>query len=237
MKMTIEFLKHLRFPLWVGAMGIFAMACAVAASPFEYEYSADSGKLPQDSTPQWGVRGRGNKAEVMDGRLVAEIATEQRAFFVIGHTDDGTAHGQTEAWNGASGETTVEFRFKGEASDPKFEIFQVQLSDGKQFWRLRFFNNRLYPLEKKVDISEADTYRATIKDGLLTLSSERLGEIFRDRSGRDFSEESKKVKQPSNCLWFGTFSPNTEAPDVTGRWELEFIRWTNKAALRDLHSQ
>lgn len=236
MKMTINFLKYLRFPLRA-AVGIFAITCAVAAPPFEYEYSAASGNLPQDSTPQWGVRGRGNKAEVKDGRLAVQTATGQRAFFVIGHTDDGTTQGQKEAWNGASDETTVEFRFKGESSDQQFEIFQVQLSDGKQFWRLRFFNNRLYPLEKKVDISEPDTYRATIKGGLLTLSSERLGEIFRDRGARDASENPKKAKQPSNCLWFGTFSPNAEAPDATGSWELEFIRWTNKAALPGLHSQ
>ena len=209
----------------------FGVPNVLADPTFEYEYSAASGKLPQDSVPPWGVRGKvAQTVSLRDGLLVADVGAAQRSFFVIGQTDDSTAHGRTAAWKGASKASTVEFRFKGGSNDSNFEIFQVQLSDGNHHWRIRFFNNRLYPGEKNVDISELDTYRATLEDGRLTLSSARYGVIFRDRAGSDPYADSKNVKQPANCLWFGTFSPNSKAADARGEWELEFIRWTNKAA-------
>jgi len=203
----------------------------VWASSFEHEYSATAGQLPQNSTPAWVLRHAGGNIQLLDGLLTAETPAGERNFFAIGVLDDEKLHGDPGAWNGATGQTTVDFRVRCESEDPALEIFQVHISNGRLQWRIRFLNKKVFPRGVAIDPREVDTYRAVIKEDKLTLSSERQGVIIADVAGND-TYAGKPTR--SNALWFGSFSPNSQIVGSTGMWELEFIRWTNQEALPDL---
>ncbi len=208
------------------------LACPLlGASPFEHEYSPASGHLPQETTAAWKARHGGGSVEIRDARLIAKMPGGERRFFAMGTLEESENPDRDAAWNGVGGTATVEFRVRCESDDPNLEIFQVQISTGHLQWRIRFFNDKLYPRAIPIEAREADTYRAVLKDGKLTLSSQRQGVLFANLPGNE-AYAGKPTR--SNALWFGSFSRNAKAPGSTGLWELEFIRWTHREALPDL---
>jgi len=214
--------------------GLLLAVAALAASPFEHEYAAATGVMPQESNPAWVLRHGGGNIQIRDERLTAETPTGQRNFFAIGRLDEGDDPDEPSAWDAAAGPSTVEFRVRCESDESDLEIFQVHLSNGHLQWRIRFYSNKIFPRNKTIDTREPDTYRAVIRDDLLTLSCERHGVILESVPGND-SYAGKPTQ--SNALWFGSFSPNAQITGGVGTWELDFIRWTNQEALPDLTPQ
>jgi hypothetical protein len=213
-----------------GAGPVLLLAAMAGAASFEHEYSPAAGVMPQDSTPTWALRHGGGTIQANHGVLRADMPAGERSFFVIGRLDD-EAYGDVGAWNATTGRATVEFRVRCESDDPSLEVFQLHLSDGRLQWRIRFCGDKIFPRRVAVDTGEADTYRAVLRDGRLTLSSERQGVIFADVPGNE-SYAGKPTR--SHALLFGSFDPNTTASGATTSWELDFLRWTNQEALPDL---
>jgi len=205
-------------------------ACIAGAETFDYEYSAATGLMPQKASPEWVLRHGGGTIQLLHEQLHVDTPVGERNFFVIGNLNEESM-GDAEKWNASTGMTTVEFRVRCESPDPSLEIFQVQISDGRLQWRIRFLNNKIFPREVPVDTSEADTYRAVIQNGKLTLSSERNGVLLADVPG---NESYAGKPTTSNALLFGSFTPNSQADAGLGTWQLDFIRWTNQEALPDL---
>ena len=116
-----------------------------------------------------------------------------------------------------SGTATVEFRFKGESDASGDEFFRLQLSDGATAWRVVFFNDRCNGAG--VSTSDWDTYQVTVKEGKITIRSERQGTIASDLPGMPSSEPA--------ALLFGTFKAS-KTP-ATRSWSLDFIRWNTEA--------
>lgn len=162
------------------------------------------------------------------GRLGVPVGL--RHGYVIGKRSDGTALGDTNAWTMATGKATVEFRVRCEADFPDVEVFRLLLSDGTQFWSVTFYPNRV--ASKEIDATQMKTYRATVDEGKLVLSTEANGVIYTRASGNPSTELAQSV-----MIGFGTLHSNSKSSHSGNgmvRWELEFIRWTNQIAMPPL---
>ena len=174
---------------------------------FTNSFYAD--ELPENSAPKWVVKGNAGSVAAADGLLnVSSEGIGKRQFYVM-----DAASG---AWDMSGGLATVEFRMKCASDDPEDEVFRVQLSDGKQMWRVNFYNGRCNGVA--VATGDWDTYRLTIKDGKMQVSSEKLGVIVADIAPAPLED--------SPSLLFGTFK--TSPKFATRSWDLDFIRWTNE---------
>lgn len=175
---------------------------------FANSYYAD--ELPENAAPKWVMKGNAGNAAAADGLLgVNSEGTGKRQFYVL-----DTASG---AWDMSNGLATVEFRMKCASDDPEDEVFRVQLSDGKQMWRVNFYNGRCNG--SAVKTGDWDTYRLTLKDGKMQVSSEKLGVIARDIAPSPLEDTA--------ALLFGTFKASPKF--ATRSWDLDFLRWSNES--------
>ncbi len=193
-----------------------------AARAEDYPYAYDAQSLPEESHPEWKALLAGHPViQLEEGRLKVDVQGGNRCLFVIGTFANGV-HGDISAWDLSSGEATIEFRGRFHATDPDYHVFRVGLTDGAKSWVVSFTSHSING--KEIDPTETDTYRLALKDGTLQISSERHGLI--SKGHRPSSDTD------SHCLLFGT-QEISKAPaprDASGGWEMEFIRWTTKAA-------
>jgi hypothetical protein len=182
------------------------------AEDLRYSASYHGNDLPEKDVPRWTSKGNLADPKLSDGILsVASEGANKRLFYILDP--------KSGAWDMTSGLATVEFRLRCHSDDAEDEVFRVQFSDGKQIWRAVFFNQRCNGAKAKTD--DWDTYRLTVKDGKLQISSELQGVMASGIAGSPGDDEP--------FLLFGTFknSPN----DAIRGWDLDFIRWTNQEAI------
>lgn len=203
------------------AVAILALQPGAAGEDTRFEYEYRPVALPERSAPQWALMQRAGTPTVEDGKLVVHVTAGNRHYYAIGVNNEGTPFGDAEAWSLSGGKMTVDFRLKVQSAAPEIEAFRISLSDGALSWPVIF---RQGEVEKKpLPDREADTYRITVDNGSMILSSSRLGII---------KERSKGLTgggTPNPMIYFGTFATNKEWPQQHGAaidWELEFVRWT-----------
>lgn len=192
-------------------LGFVLFALSPLAEDLKYSASYHGNDLPEKDVPRWTAKGNLAEPKLSDGILsVTSEGANKRHFYVLDQ--------KSGAWDMASGFATVEFRMKCHTDNSEDEVFRVQLGDGKQVWRAVFFNQRCNGSKAKTD--DWDTYRLTVKDGKLQISSELQGVIASGIAGSPGEGES--------FILFGTFKNSPS--DSIRRWDLDFIRWTNEEA-------
>ena len=187
---------------------LFLLATTLSGDmQFANSFYAD--ELPEQAAPKWVAKGNAGTAIAADGLLsVNSEGIGKRQFYIL-----DSASG---AWDMSGGLATVEFRMKCASDDPEDEVFRVQLSDGKQMWRVNFYKGRCNG--SAVATGDWDTYRLTLKDGKMQVRSEKLGVIA--------SDIAPSPLEDTPALLFGTFKASPKF--ATRSWDLDFIRWTNE---------
>ncbi len=208
--------------------GLAAFSPLRAEGGFAFEYVPT--RLPERSVPRWQLLQKRGEERVEAGKLTVEVPIGQRHGYLIGIRSDQSPQGDADAWNPASGRATVDFRVRCEADFPDLEPFRVVLSDGRQAWTITFQPGKI--AGKEVDTGRMETYRATLEDGTLVLSSASKGVLYTRKGGSTSLDLSTTA-----LIGFGTLHSNKESPHVgqgAVRWELEFFRWTHEEAMEPL---
>lgn len=195
-------------------------ATTVGAAEGEYRAS----KLPDHSTPQWGARSDKERAtaSVTDEVLKAETADGALVYYAIGTDERGRKFGQTQAWNLDGDSVAVEFKLRWSADRPEYEVFRIEISNGSHRWVVPFNGDGLIDRRHKVANSSFDVYRLVLKDGSLSIYSDKRGLIRKGLKPYNAST--------ANQLLFGSFwNGDNQYLDAKANWELEYIKWTDNA--------
>ncbi len=202
-----------------GAMLMALPICPMEASASEKVYTANA--LPDNSIPKWEVLSHSNHQEprIVDGNhLQASVADGSTTYYRIGRDAKGVAVGDADAWR-LKDAAFVEFRIRWKSENPDYEVFRIELSNGGKRWAVPFYGNSVGIKHTEVEPGQFDVYQVILKDGMLTLRSEKQGLISMNL--KPFGDTT------SNQLLFGSVW-NRENQSIGGhaQWELEFIRWT-----------
>lgn len=209
---------------------MLALAPLLSAMEFEHAYTPE--KLPNESNPEWRLSGKAGEAKVTlsNGKLKVSTVSDKKFHYTLGVLETGAPAGSGAAgWDASGGTTTIDFRLRCDGDDPDAECFVLLLADGARRWHVRFFPNKIHVARggaREVDTSQGDTYRVTLDDDKLQLSSATHGTLFKDVKGIGGGTR--------NRILFGNFPEGKKAPATPVAWELEFLRWTHTTANAEL---
>lgn len=201
-------------PLLLGLLA--STAQTASAEDFASQYKPDA--LPENAQPAWMQLQAGGDATLKDGDLVVEVPGNKRHFYGLGTAQDGNPWGEAKAWT-LKDQATIELRVRCATDLPDDPTFTVLVRDGTQQWEVRFGASD--SVGSMIDASQWDTYRLTLSQGRLQVSSYRRNIIFRGlRSTPDIR---------GNALLFGSYSYRQDQTEPRN-WELAFLRWTTDRA-------
>lgn len=195
-------------------------ATATTARSAEGEYRASA--LPNHSTPQWSARGDKERTtvSVADEALKGETADGAVVYYTIGTDERGRKLGQTQAWSLDGDSAMVELKLRWSADRPEYEVFRVEISNGERRWVVPFSGDGVVNRRHKVDNSAFDVYRLVLKDGTLSIYSDKRGLL--QKGLKPYSTTS------ANQILFGSFwNKENQHLDAKANWELEYIKWTD----------
>lgn len=192
-----------------------------AVEPFDHQYMPPD--LPEMAVPAWKVLQNQGVVSVSEGALNVEVETNKRHFYGIGIYAGGETWGEGAALDMSSGVATIDFRLRCESAVEELAPFTLIVRDGKTQWQVDFYVNAIN--KASADTTTWDTYRVSIQNGLLQLSSLNRGVIFSKIRGTPDDR--------GNVLIFGTYSYQPESSDSGRSWHLKNFRWTNKEALTE----
>lgn len=205
-----------------------ALAPAWSAEDFEHEYRPKA--LPTESTPSWLLVGKARDAlvDVTSGQLQVSTMADKTFHYSLGLLASGAAAGSgAEGWDASSGSSTIEFRLRCEGEAAEASVFTLLVADGTLQWNIRFSPTTIKVSrggQRRIDTTVPETYRVTLDQGQLQLSSANGGVLF--------SRVPGQKGDGRNRLLFGSY-PEENAPHARVTWELAFLRWTNQKAHSD----
>lgn len=173
------------------------------------------GALPQEAFPAWEVMNRQGIARIEEGALVVATPLNKRHFYMLGTNASGKPLGEGAAWKMLGDKAAIEFRLRCESEDQNTPIFVVIVRNGSRQWQVAFYAKRIN--RAPAETEEWDTYRLAVSDGLLSLTSEKKGEILSQVRG---SEDDR-----GNLLMFGSYSYLPGGENIPRQWALEYLRW------------
>lgn len=215
---------------WIGmaaaCLASLAASSGGRAEPIAWDGEFSGDEIPTAASPRWAGNAKaGGTVQVSDGALDVRVGPGDSRFYTLGFYAEGKPAGDA-AWNGQPGTSTVEWRVACAAEDPEKVIFQIGFADGKLRWDVDFRASSIVAGGRTVpvDTSKPDTYRVTLKDGMLQMSSESQGVVIDGLKGRALDDDR-------NRILFGTDARLDGGSSLGGgSWQLDFIRWTNKLA-------
>lgn len=201
------------------ALGLSLMLTTSWATEGRYEATA----YPDSSAPTWAISPpkRGNPAtvELRDGALIATVSNGAVCYYTLGKEEKGEERGEWKAWDFAGDSVLVELTVRWGSESSEYEVFRVEISNGERRWVVPFFGDSLGVRKERVEHDAFDTYRLTLSEGLLTVSSKKRGTLYRNLKPYNATQ--------ANRLLFGSFwTSENQKLQADGFWELQSIRWT-----------
>lgn len=197
----------------IGFVCLLSLSLGASAESGAREYRGTA--LPQEGFPAWEVMNRQGNARIEEGVLLVTTPLNKRHFYMLGTNASGKTLGEGAAWKMTGDKAAVEFRLRCESEDQGTPIFVVILRNGTRQWQVAFYAKRIN--RAPAETEEWDTYRLTVEGGLLSLTSEKKGEILSQVPGVDDDR--------GNLLMFGSYSYLPGGEDIPRQWALEYLRW------------
>lgn len=201
---------------------VFALVPGIClAGSFEHQYTGNT--PPEEAVPPLVTsrKSGGGQVSTESGTLRVEVPAGANHFYTI----EGGAD-----FDGASeAGTTLDFSLMLQGADAGQAVFSIRVGTGEASWHVVFYPGQIQIGSRAVvhDSTRSDVYRISFQDGKMSLFSARSGELA--------AEVRPETKLGENRISFGTRSPITVVSPV--RWELGFLRWTNKEAIFSPPSQ
>ncbi len=215
-----KMINLLRRGLCLGLVAAISGTAAISdAAAFDHQYLPPD--LPENAVPAWAVLQKGGIVSTGEDGLTVETAADKRHFYGIGVYSDGKPWGDGSAWDASAGVATLDFRLKCASEEDEAVVFTLILRDGRQQWILDFRPHRIN--STPAETGDWNTYRVTLENGLLQLSSTNGGVILRKVRGAP--------DERGNALLFGTYSYRPGGSGAPRQWSLQFLRWTNRETL------
>lgn len=211
-------MHHFRFAFSFMVSLICVLSLSLMASAEEFSHEYNGVMLPQQAFPAWAqVIGQGS-ARIDENALQVTVPLNRRHFYMLGKSASGKLYGDGAAWSLAGETAAVEFRLRCESENQDTPVFVVILRNGSRQWQVSFYASRINRVP--TETNEWDTYRIAVNDGLLSLTSEKKGEILSQLQGT--------ADDRGNLLMFGSYSYLPGGEDVPRQWWLEYLRWADK---------
>jgi hypothetical protein len=217
-------------PIFLSLTIALGAAATGRAAPITYTSRYEADVLPTaaagtTANPQWKPHGDVNTyAAVGDGVLTMTYAKEAAN---VGFWHLGTGGKPSDAWAADPDVgSTVDFRVRVESGDMPFSL---GVADGNGQVALMFdptkivlqgkdYKNTAYTPSADHPTTDFETYRIAYKDGKVSL--------FAAYSDTPLVSDVLNAAVDINRLYFGEASVS-----FYGKYDLEYIRWTNEAAV------